>query len=286
MADTWVEAAFESALTVIDNGVLVRAAGMHVQPEGEWTTGKVRPSLLGGECDLQTVKQYRGHGPQPGANWMASRNGRPDANSNLVFARGFLGEGLVVAALKEYSYLIGDYEILGCAPELVFSATDTKGVEYEGHPDLMTLRNGEIELIQVKTPSVWAFERAEKQGALNALTKYKAQVVAEMYLGRKMGIDIVRSYLFMMTWEGWQRGKTGVRVMVVPMDWDESMVEYVETEGRRIKLLDTLARTGKFPDPANREDEYSKWPCSYCRYARTSLYDGQVICTENEKWEQ
>src|SRR5712675_878613 len=109
---SWPERAFELALNTIDNDVLVKAAGQHVQPEGEWTDGKIRPSLLSIDCDLQTVKRFRGHPPQPNAPWMAARQGRPSAGSNLAFARGFLGEGMVVAGLKLVADYLG-YEVIG-----------------------------------------------------------------------------------------------------------------------------------------------------------------------------
>jgi len=280
---SWVKRAFESALLVVDNGELVKAAGMHVQPDYEGSPRKIHPSNLAQDCQLAQVKQFRGHGPQPHVDWSSSRNGKPNANSNITFARGFLGEGLVVAAFKRYAELTQEFEILGCAPELVFE-TD----QDEAHPDLMVLRNGEIELIQIKTPSVFAFERYDKGEDSMVMQRYRPQMVGEMYIGRKMGIEIVRSYLLMFTWEGGRPGTESgdkVRSIVIPLEWEEAMTGYVENLANEILEADRQATLGKWPKPANREDEFNKWPCSYCKYARTRKHEGQVICTENAKWE-
>jgi len=279
----WVKRVLESALLIVENGDLIRAAGMHVQPEYEGAERKVHPSNIAQDCQLAQVKQFRGHGPQPHVTWSASRSGKPDAGSNINFARGYLGEGLLVAAFKRYAEMTKEFEVLGCAPELVFE-TDN----YEAHPDLMVLRNGEIELVQIKTPSVWAFERYDKGEDSMVMQRYRPQMVGEMYIGRAMGIEIVRSHQLIFTWEGYRPGTENagkVRSIVIPLEWEIAMEAYVENLADEIFTADAAATLGKWPKPVNREDEFNKWPCSYCRYARTRQHEGQVICTENEKWE-
>lgn len=279
----WVKQAFRSALLVVDNSELVKAAGMHVQPEYEGADRKIHPSNIAQDCQLAQVKQFRGHGPQPHVNWSASRNGQPNANTNMTFTRGYLMEGVIVAALKRYAELTQEYEVLGCAPELIFE-TDRD----EAHPDMMVLRRGEIELIQIKTPSVFAFNRHDKEGDTMVMQRYRPQMVTEMVIGRAMGIEIARSTLLMATWEGHPPGTEGsedVRSIVIPLEWEEAMTGYVDNLASEILEADKLASQGKWPKPINPEDKFNKWPCSYCRYARTRQHEGQVICTENAKWE-
>jgi hypothetical protein len=279
----WVKSAFENALLVVDNGELVRAAGEHVMAEGEWTERKIRPSLMAVECQLQRAKKFRGHLPQPGARWLSARQGRPSANSNITFARGFLAEGLVVAALKAYAEMLGEYEVIGCAPTFMAEADP----DWQAHPDLVVLHDGELENIQIKCPSVFAFNRYERGDDSSIRSRYTPQVVSEMHILRLMGLEIQRSHLFMLTWEGWPPGTEGaeeVRCLDVPIPWQEGMDVWAEKLAEDIRADDRNADQGIFPSPLAR-DKWNKWPCSYCMYARIAQHDHQVTCEEHERWE-
>jgi hypothetical protein len=283
MSDQWVRSAFENALLVVDNGELVRAAGEHVMAEGEWTDGKIRPSLMAVECQLQRTKKFRGHLPQPGARWMAARQGKPSANSNITFLRGFMGEGMVVAALKKYAEMLGEYEVIGCAPTFVAEAEP----DWQAHPDIIVLRQGILENIQVKCPSVFAFNRYEKGEMDTIRSRYMPQVAAEMHILRLMGIPVERSHIFLITWEGWPPGTEGaeeVRCLDVPVMWEHGMDVWAERVAQDIRADDRNADNGIFPSPLAR-DNWNKWPCSYCMYARIQQHDGQVTCEEHERWE-
>src|SRR5438067_673055 len=100
MSDTWIEQAINETLATLNPQTLLIEAAKHVQVEGVWTKGKIRPSLIGDPCALAQVKKYRGHDPQPGMEIMAARAGRPNGGTAVNFIRGWLMEAIAVAALR------------------------------------------------------------------------------------------------------------------------------------------------------------------------------------------
>src|ERR1700738_80866 len=175
---TWVEEALQKAFTTIPLDDLMLGAAAHLQqPPGSWDSHIIRPSLLNDPCPLSQVKKYLGHAPQPGVErFSATRAGRPSATTAVNFARGYFMEGLLVAALKSYIQPQKDnmvvlqddpwsaYQVIGCSPSLVFDAeislaNDPQVIHWQAHPDVVANYCGELELIQMKCPSVFKMDR-------------------------------------------------------------------------------------------------------------------------------
>jgi hypothetical protein len=190
---------------------------------------------------------------------------------------------MVVAALKKYSEMLGEYEVIGCAPTFVAEAEP----DWQAHPDIIVMRNGIMENIQVKCPSVFAFNRYEKGEVSSIKQRYVPQVAAEMHILRLMGIPVERSHIFLITWEGWPPGTESaeeVRCIDVPIPWEDGMADWADSVANDIRADDRNADQGFFPQPLDKGN-WNKWPCSYCMYARTAQHTGQVTCEEHERWE-
>lgn len=299
----WLEKAFVEGLYELDLKELMKGTIEHNSVEGVWETGVVSPSLVGNDCRLQRLKKFMGHAPQPGMKRQAARQGQPDAVSVLNFLRGFLMEGVIVTALRE---ILGEDRIIGNAPELVFRVpyrgddpvlnnapcpNEDKGgdfvapVVFAGHPDLLVWSpRDEMELVQIKCPSIFKLERVVKMGKEDALRSYRAQMATELYIGRAMGYPIVRTNLMLATWESTPR-MSKIQAPVIPMDWDESLALIPEEVAREL-ILDywKVFDEGKWPtaEPAHKWDD---WPCSYCQYSRVSTFD-TIGCTEPQEWDR
>jgi len=285
--------AFFDGLNTLDTEDLLQAIGEHIMVRGEWEPGVISPSLTANECRLARLKIFLGDAPQPGYNRIAVRAGAPDAISQLNFIRGFCMEGAVVAAIRT---ALGKDRLWGNAPSLLFrwrykgedfllNNWKSKGMVFAGHPDMMVWpEQMEMELVQIKTPSIFKFERVERMGKDEALRSYRAQMATELYIGRKMGYPIERNHLFMVTWEGTPKMKEP-HCNIVTMEWDESMAMIPEEIGREIvQDYDAAYTQGRWP-AALPPHQASIFPCLYCRYPRHGSFD-TIGCEEQGEWQR
>lgn len=277
---SWLTDAVIESLLTVPNDLMTREAGQHVQAEGSWEAGWIRPSLLGDDCRLSRVKKYLGHLPQPGLEWSAVRQGVPNATTAMLFARGNLFEGFVVAALNHSPAL----KVLGVSPGLIFRHGSQWDDGLEAHPDVLIDHDGHLELIQIKNPSVFAFDRYEKNQSY-MVERYANQMAAEMYIGRLMGFGVERNHLLVGTWEGWppSQKKDGVRLLHMPIDWSDDLATLIENQRDELLADVQAARQGNWPAPFP-EVEAGRFPCSYCNFSRLSL-NGETACFEVEKWQ-
>lgn len=289
----YLKQAFYDGLNVLDTDELLSAIAEHVTIKGEWETGVVSPSLVATECRLSRLKRFLGDDPQPGFKRLAVRAGVADPVTQMNFLRGFCMEGAIVASLKT---ALGPSRVMGHAPTLVFkwrykgddfllSNWKQKGITFSGHPDLMVWsENVELELIQVKTPSIYKLDRIQRMGAEEALKNYRAQMATEMYIGRRMGYPIQRNHLLMASWEGTPK-ISEPRCSVITMEWSESLAQIPEEVGRQIiQDYDQAYTMGRWPQPYPIH-KWDSFPCSYCNYSR--LADLNTIgCEEQGEWER
>jgi len=315
----FLKQALLDGLRALDVPELLKLQIEHNSVEGEWETGVVSPSLVGLDCRLARLKKFLGHDPQPGFKHMGVRQGFPDPNSKINMLRGFNFEGIAVAALK---HELGS-ALIGCAPSLLFrwryqgddpllsmwvrrvkvkargsynpdgSRADEleNGMVFAGHPDVMVLdpdHDNEIALVQVKCPRISKCERIKRMGPSEALQNYRAQMVTEMYIGRKMGWPIGRSYLLVGTMEGNFTGaKHGSDPYhdVIELPWSESMRTIPEEIARQlVQDSDTARISGEIPTPY-KQSAWDSYPCSYCNYSRLGNFE-TIGCDEHQQWEQ
>lgn len=288
----YLKDAFFEGLNAIDTDEMLHAVAEHTTLKGEWLHGVVSPSLTANECRLARLKIFLGDDPQPGLKRMAIRAGQPDPITQMNFLRGFMMEGVVVTALK---LALGSDYIMGHAPTLVFKwkykgddiqlSMWGQGMTFMGHPDMMIWNQNRVpqmELVQIKAPSIFKFERAERLGDEDALRSYRAQMATEMYIGRRMGYPIQRSHLMMVSWEGTPK-LDNPHCRVMTMEWDESLATIPEQVARElIEDYDAAYTLGRWPEPFP-EHRADVWPCSYCRYPRFSGFDS-IGCTEQQEW--
>ena len=286
----WLRNAFFDGLRSVDTDEMLHAIAAHTTLKGEWLTGVISPSLVATECRLARLKKFLGDGPQPGMKWLAVRGGHPDPITQLNFIRGFTMEGMVVTALANS---VGMDRIMGHAPTLVFQwryrGDDLKlgmwnqGMIFAGHPDMMIWNDStELELVQIKSPSIFKLERVARYGDEDALRSYRSQMATEMYIGRRIGYPIHRSHLMMVSWEGTPKNDDP-HCRVVTMEWDESMAQIPEQIARElIEDYDRAYTMGQWPMPYP-EHRASEWPCSYCQFSRRGGFD-TIGCTEQQEW--
>jgi hypothetical protein len=299
MANHYLKAAFYDGLKRINTDVLLRAIAEHISAKGEWEKGVVSPSLTANQCRLARLKIFLGDDPQPGLKAMHVRAGQPDPITQLNYIRGFTIEGAVVSALK---LALGDSRIMGHAPSLLFrwryqgadaalstwGPPDRPGMVFAGHPDMMVWSEGrrgapELELVQIKTPTIYKFERVARYGDEDALDSYRSQMATEMYIGRKMGYPIMRNHLMMVTTEGTPK-ISDPHCRVVTMQWDESLAGIPEAVGRQLVEDYNRAYTRDQWPEAEPAHKWDSWPSSYCRYSR--LGDANTVgCTEQWAWD-
>ncbi len=287
----YLKQAFYDGLRILDTDEILEAIAAHVTLKGEWETGVVSPSLVATECRLARLKKFLGDGPQPGFQRLAVRAGQADAVTQLNFLRGFCMEGAIVTCL---SAALGPSRIMGHAPSLVFkwryqgdnfllSNWQQKGIAFAGHPDLMVWSDKvELELVQVKTPSIYKLERIQKLGPDDALKTYRAQMATELYIGRKMGYPLQRSHLLLASWEGTPK-INDPHCHVVTMEWDESLSLIPETVGQQlIEDYDQAYTVDRWPEPYPIH-KWDSFPCSYCNYSRTANFE-TIGCEEQGEW--
>lgn len=298
----WLVESLEEGLRRATSDQLQEAAAAHLtakdetRTEGGGRNKRISPTLLSSECRLQVLKRYRGHTPQPGVKPIRNeRQGRSDAGSAMNFLRGFLGEGMVVAALraafeegpKDWT-MFQSVEIMGVSPVLKF--------EYEGdapylaYPDVALIVDGQVELVQLKCPSVFAVQRYKRDGPQHVRRRYGPQAIGEMFIGRRMGLPIVRNHVLVYSFEGFlpqsEEAKSGyaVNALVETVDWEDGMERWVLSRTEEILEDDRAADQGVWV-PAYPADNANKWPCSYCSHSRIAFEPGMTPCEENEKWE-
>lgn len=231
---------------------------------------------------------------------MALAAGLPSAISLINMDRGFVAEGLLVAALKA---AIPD-RVIATAPLYVPRYTDPVTHQvYTGHPDALVLADdGQAELIQFKCPSMRKFEHISKFGDESALETYMGQMVTEMFIARNDqklvmvngGVTLgggqypipVRNNLGVFCWE--HTGKdVRPKLHVVPLDWDDTMATIPLTVGDEVEqeAADALVND-RWPE-AYPEHTYNLWPCAYCPYSRLGDYTADPPipkCDDHETW--
>jgi hypothetical protein len=275
----WIENAITEGLALTEQKIRLQKTAEHLlaQSSGVWTAGRIRPSLIADPCPLSQVKKFLGHTAQPGFSWGATRNGRPNGGTALNFDRGFFAEAMIVTAIEDS----GRCKIIGRSPGTVFSCAP----DYEAHPDVVIENEEkEIELIQIKCPSIFMFSRIyQNRGASRG--RYYDQLMTEMYVGRAMGIPIVRTNLVLFTLEAKVPGITqehGLNMLTEVFEWTSDGDAIVETKAQAIRDNVAAAKAGTWPlaYPLSKQLDY---PCSYCTYARAPE-KGIVGCEDNDKW--
>lgn len=289
----YLREAFYDGLRVLDTDEILQAIAEHVTIKGVWETGVISPSLVANQCRLARLKTFLGDDPQPGMKRMAVRAGQPDAVTNLNFIRGFTMEGMIVKALIT---ALGQNRLMGNAPTLLFrwryqgddallSLWHNQGMVFSGHPDVMVWsEQGELELVQIKTPSIYKLERVERMKDEEALKTYRAQMATEMYIGRRIGWPIQRSHLLLASWEATPK-IDDPHCRVVSLEWDESLATIPEQIAREIiQDYDAAYTLNRWPAayPPHRADTF---PCSYCKFARLGGFD-TIGCEEQGEWER
>ncbi len=315
----WLIDALQEGLESIEHSELVRLAMLHANAPGEWAPRKVRPSLIAEECRLARIKKFRGHDPQPGVPGNgAMKGGRPSAGTAIHFYRGYVAEGMAVTALnrvsRSYQTLdelrsadgrgggatqvthqgLGRYpfDVLGCSPWMLFEhrqPSESMGhgwidIPYQAHPDMVIATDQGIELVQVKCPSMWAFQRYQKDGGASIRKRYEPQAIAEMAIGRLMGLPIQRNHILVFALEGALPGsdaaKDGQEILseVVTVEWEDGHDRFVEAIAEEILEDDARAGRGEWPVAYPLG---TRWPCDYCLYPRAEM----TSCEENERWE-
>jgi hypothetical protein len=294
----WIAEAVKQGLEELDVDEALQQAAKHVQIKGEWERGVVSPSLVAVECRLQRLKRFLGHHPHPGAKrrFMATRAGVVNAVSVINMTRGFLAEGLLVAALRTS---LKD-RILATAPAFNPSFVADNGMKFAGHPDMMLVGDYDAtELIQFKSPSVFKLDRVENaihkgEAFVTAeLRSYLPQLATELFICRNS--VAVRQWgripnvnnLVLFSWEHTVKN-TKPRVIVIPIEWDESLASIPLTVADELEQDAIAAKTmGIWPE-ALPEHQYDVFPCSYCPFSRLGDYtnpdDVLPKCDDHEAW--
>jgi hypothetical protein len=297
----WLVDQLQLGLQLVDQPDLVRGAAEHCLLEDpdrdSRPSRRISPTLIAEECRLARIKRYRKHDPQPGWKWRATKSGRPSASSNMHTLRGMFAEGMAVTALRATGM-----QILGVSPTCVFEAEEFTETMYEeagylrprsinwlGYPDIVFLREGRCELIQMKCPSVHAITRYKRDGSASLERRYAPQATAEMHIGRLLGMPIERNHILCFAFEGTLPGsdeaKAGRELHAVAhtVEWQDGMDAFCRRVAEEILEDDAEAERANWPAPY-AADYWNKWPCSYCNYPRVS--DGtQTTCEEHSAWE-
>lgn len=306
----WLEQALQDGLETIDGPELLKQAIAHVQLEDtqrdQRAEFRISPTLISEECSLAAVKRYRHHDPQPGWKWRSVKRGRPSASSNMHTFRGTIAEGMVIAALRAVSLGEGTgrypFQIIGVSPtcvfetqvwsETMFPAADGSmaplPVNYLAYPDILMLVEGRPELVQLKCPSVYGIARYKRDGPATVHKRYGPQAIAEMVIGRWLGVPIQRNHILLYAFEGTlpssEESKAGRELLTAlyTEEWDPNMEQFVRMAAERIVELNSEASRGRWP---LGYAVGTTWPCDYCNYPRTDDGSGLASCEENHKWE-
>lgn len=288
----WIAEAVRQGLEELDVDEVLTQAAAHVTTKGEWEKGVISPSLVSVECRLQRLKRFLGHDPWPGQpRFMGTRAGRHDSISVINMTRGFMAEGLLVAALKQ---ALGQ-RVLANAPTFAPRYVNDYGMVFAGHPDMLVVGDmDQPELIQFKSPSVFKLDRVEKLGHQDALKTYLPQMATELFICRnsiavkQWGRVPVRNNLALFSWEMTVK-HTKPRVIVVPLEWDESLASIPQTVADELEQDVVNAREfGIWPE-ALPEHQWDTFPCSYCMFSRLGDYTVEPNlpkCEHHEAWQK
>jgi hypothetical protein len=299
----WLIEALEQGLRDTPTDQLQEAAGRHLLAKDEFRTEgggehkRISPTLMASECRLQRLKRYRGHGPLPGVTARNYRQGQPSATSSMHFLRGYLNEGMAAAALSSVGAEYG-FEVLGVSPVMKFECTVRLGqaegwpvASFLAYPDMVIVHDGEIELVQLKCPSVFAVQRYRRNGGTDLRRRYEPQAIAEMFCGIQIGLPIVRNHILASSFEGFlpssEEARSGLEVnaVVETVEWDPSgMEQWVLSVAQEILEDDRNADRGQWV-PAYPAETADKWPCSYCGHVRVPMNGATATCEENHLWE-
>jgi hypothetical protein len=260
---TWLAESIVAGLEIIDTPQMLREVATHVTTEGEFAPQRVSPSLLATDCRLSRVKQFLGHAGAPGtAPHMASRQGKPDAVTQLNFTRGFLAEGMVISAFNARH----PERIKAKAPTFL-PQFQQDGYEWSAHPDLLIQdEDDRLALVQVKSPSVYKFKRVETGGAKEALSSYLMQLATELLICQRAGWPVVRNHLLLFSWDG----LPGTRVLCwsYTVEADPDILHMPLTRFQElVEDLMVYEEQDVMPAPLAKHMADS-FPCSYCRYNR------------------
>lgn len=284
----WIAEAVRQGLEELDVDQVLEQAAVHVTTKGEWEKGVISPSLVSVECRLQRLKRFLGHDPWPGQpRFMGTRAGRHDSISVINMTRGFLAEGVLVAALRQS---LGK-RVLFHAPTFAPRFIDPRtGMIFAGHPDMLVIGDyDEPELIQFKCPSVFKLDRVEKLGHGDALKTYLPQMATELYITRNHPrLQPVRNNLALFSWEMTVK-HTKPRIIVVPLDWDNSLASIPETVADELEADVINAREFNIWPEALPEHQWDTFPCSYCMYSRLGDYTVEPNlpkCEHHEAWKK
>lgn len=287
----WIAEAVKAGLEELDVDEALAQAAKHVTTKGEWEKGVVSPSLVGKECRLARLKTFMGLKPHPGVpSYMALRAGKPDAVSVINLTRGFLAEGLLVAALEKS---LGE-RVLAKAPTFNPRFIADSGMIFAGHPDMLVVGDlDECELIQFKSPSVFKLDRVEQLGHQDALKTYLPQMATELFICRNSPDPRRRPAINNLVLFSWEHTVKNVkpRVVVVPLPWDESLASIPITIADELEQDVINAREyGIWPE-AMPEHQYDVWPCSYCPYSRLGDYVTDPEhplpkCNDHQAWKK
>jgi len=295
----WLIDQLQLGLQLVDQPDLIRGAVEHCSLEDPYRDSRperrISPTLISEDCRLSRLKRYRRHDPQPGWKWRSVKQGRPSASSAMHTLRGTFAEGMAVTALRATGM-----QILGVSPTCVFEAEEFSNAVYGedmreleinwlGYPDVVFLNEGRVELIQMKCPSVYAITRYRRDGPASLERRYGPQAMAEMHIGRLLGMPIERNHILIFAFEGTLPGseeaKAGqeLHAIVHTVEWADGMAQFCRRVAEEILEDDVAADQGTWPT-AYAADNANKWPCSYCNYPRVDQGD-QVTCEEVTKWE-
>ena len=249
-------------------------AAQHMERPGQWDPGLIRPSMIAQSCMLAAAHQYYGHTGRP--NWTGAplRRGRPNAVTSLNFLRGYALEAVVVSALLSRQELVQ----IVVSPEPV--EAELAGIRLEAHPDLVVIDTGApgskgLQLIQIKSPSVFAFEHNDELS-----DTYRAQVEAEMTICHLAGYPVTTGHVLSVSWEGFGRGRDGIRIRCHHVAWDEDV--HRRTASTIRELHDAMGKPHAIkPLPLGLARTF---PCSYCQFSRVPREDGVPGCAQ-EVWE-
>lgn len=280
----------EDGLRTLPYNELVKRSAAHMQREGTWAPGVLRPSLLAMECRLARVKTFLGHAPQPEAKFDHARQGEPDPASNLVMARGAWLEGVVVTALEAAgieSVMRSPDAVRWAQVALSNGAWEPAGWRFECHPDLII--GPRARPVQVKCPSDRALSYFLDGRREMVLGRYGTQILAELYIMELAGWEPEGASLLLVSAEPWppaarRMGDPVIRAFEIEFSWGDPQRAAIQARIDETKADIEAAREGRWPTPLPLE-KANAWPCSYCPFPRIPTLTARASCDNHQAWE-